>query len=153
MIVDAERDWVFGKDRAQNLPRFTSFPANFVKLCVIWKRLDVCFGFGLKRSLNVWTTSSKDMLTRILAKRTQSCRYMHFGGRVAMEMRKIPVRFTKSSDKVLSNLKSGSFEPYSVAELIYQSNKNVEPVIEWDPHSRRKFVYKISWETAQTLLK
>ena len=64
-----------------------------------------------------------------------------------------PVRFTKSSSKVLSNLKSGSFEPSSVAELLYQSNNNLEPVIEWDPHSRRKFVYKRKWEHCYRMLR
>ena len=53
-----------------------------------------------------------------------------------------PARYTKSSQKVTTNFKSGSFEPHAVAELIFQSNRCLEPMIKWDAHGRRMYDYQ-----------
>ena len=53
-----------------------------------------------------------------------------------------PPRFTKSAGKVLTNMKSASFEPHAIAELIFQSNRSLEPLLTWDTDSRVSFEYK-----------
>ena len=52
-----------------------------------------------------------------------------------------PRRFAPSRDRVLSNVRSGSFEYNAVMELIYQSNPGgVEPMVAYRPFARRDFL-------------
>ena len=54
-----------------------------------------------------------------------------------------PYRYTASKEKVLSNIRRGSFDYVSLMELIYQSNpKGLEPMVEYQPHARRDFLVK-----------
>ena len=43
---------------------------------------------------------------------------------------------------MISNYKSGSFDENSVAELIYQSNTNIEPIVEYIDEHRQLFEYE-----------
>ena len=53
-----------------------------------------------------------------------------------------PPRFTKSKEKVISNYKSGSFDENSISELLYQSNPNIEPIVEYSDEHRQRFEYE-----------
>jgi hypothetical protein len=152
VIVDAEREWVFGEDRARNLPRFR-FPREFCEALrdmeetgrVCWFRPEKKF-----KRVDAFLQRHFDENTGKAYAKLQVHAFW-WQGRHGDEEN--PVRFTKSSSKVISNLKSGSFEPSSVAELLYQSNNNLEPVIEWDPHSRRKLVYRQKYERCHYLMR
>ena len=60
-----------------------------------------------------------------------------------------PPRFTKSATKVVTNYKSGSFDFNSVAELVYQSNENIEPIGKYTDAHRQDYEFL----AAQNLLR
>lgn len=145
VIVDAEREWLFGQDSAKKLPRY-NFSSEFSEAIRDMEETGRVLWFRPEKKFNRVCTFLQHHVDENTGKPYSKLQVQEFWWKGRHGDEENPTRFTRSSNKVLSNLKSGSFEPSSVAELLYQSNNNLEPFIEWDPHSRRKFVYKQKWD-------
>ena len=140
VAVDAEREWVFGVDAKRELPKY-KFPGEFLEVLKSMEETNRVFWFRPRRSyndLNAFITRQTDLTTGKHYLKLQRELYW-WKGRHGDEEN--PTRFTKSFKKVTTNFKSGSYEPHAVAELIFQSNRTLEPMIQWDAHSRRKYEY------------
>ena len=140
VAVDAERKWVFGVDAKNGLPKY-KFDTEFLEQLKSMEETNRVFWFRPNKSyieLNAFITKQVDLKTGHRYSKLQREVYWWKGKHGDEEN---PIRFTKSAQKVYTNFKSSSYEPHAVAELIYQSNRNLEPMVIWDPHARRKYVY------------
>jgi hypothetical protein len=141
VAVDAEREWVFGVDAKRKLPKY-KFDSEFLEALRSMEETHRVFWFRPRKSyasLNDFLTKHVDPSTgKKYGKLKRELYWWH--GKHGDEEN--PVRFTTSSQKVTTNFKSGSFEPHAVAELLFQSNRNLEPMVTWDAHARRRYKYQ-----------
>ena len=156
---DVKREWVFCSppDTKRGLPRF-KFGVEFLEALRSMEETARVFWFRDKNTSSSDSDSSQGRIRSYAA--LSEFIQMHDDPATGQPYKKLefaeywwkskhgddenPVRFTESGLKVLSNFKSGSFEPSSVAELLYQSDRRLEPVPgEWDTHGRRKYDFDL----------
>lgn len=148
LAVDAEREWVFGVDAKRKLPKY-KFDHEFLECLRSMEETNRVFWFRPRRSyddLNHFLTHQVDPLT---GKRYSKLKRELYWWKGKHGDEENPPRFTQSSEKVTTNFRSGSFEPHAVAELIFQSNRNLEPMIGWDAHARRRYEFQQAKELAR----
>ena len=146
MIFDAEIEWVFYKKTTQskvqkNQKRY-EFSEELKELLRTKMEQDMCFWF---REHNRKYSHVSDFIERQKDTNTgekyNPLQLKEFWWKRSWGGASKPPRFTKSETKVITNFQSGSFEFHSVAELIYQSNENIEPVDEYSDEHRKSFEF------------
>ena len=141
VAVDAEREWVFGVDAKRELPKY-KFDNEFLEALRSMEETHRVFWFRPRRSYNALNEFLMHHVNPKTGQRYVKLKREIYWWHGKHGDEENPARYTKSSQKVTTNFKSGSFEPHAVAELIFQSNRCLEPMIKWDAHGRRMYDYQ-----------
>ena len=147
IVVNAKREWVFFKKETTNKEyrkqkRYDGFDDQFRECLRTKEEQRRLYWFKDKPKFTALSNFLSRQTDTQTGEKYKALHLKEFWWAQSWGGVSHPARFTKSKDKVVSNYKSGSFDENSVAELIHQSNPNLEPIIEYNDEHRQLFEFE-----------
>jgi hypothetical protein len=158
VIVNAKREWVFFKKETSNREyrkqkRYEGFEEEFRECLRTKEEQRKLYWFKDKPKFTALSNFLTRQTNTKTGERYKALHLKEFWWAQSWGGSSNPARFTKSKEKVVSNYKSGSFDENSVAELLYQSNPNIEPIVEYNDEHRQLFEFQKTTNSTRRDLK